>query len=433
MTRRRGLERTEMVGLIAALVLGVVTVLVFGRVINKLFASSSTTVTAQFADTELLSKGDPVRVDGVDVGEVKSLALNAGGASTTVGMTVSADALPLYGNATATIKWRTALGGSYSIAIDRGSPSAGKLTDLTIPESRTENQVEVDQLLTAFGAQERAGLQTMLRELPQALANPMQPGRLLSTLAKVAPTATVGLAAVRGTNAGDLRALVANTASTVAGLDTSNQAIHGVVQGAAATFQTTAAHQLDIRKTIVRAAAVMPNATTTLAQLQTTLGLADPLIAKLNGPAVDVAPTARTLRPVLVGASSLLHNAVPLLHALRPAATSLDVVARQATPLLQQLTPTFDGLANLVLPRLATVDPGTKHPAYEMIGPAILDLGAAADQFDSESHVLVFPVSADANPIDDIPCKVYLTGPKLIACESLLQAFGGLLGGAPVP
>jgi ABC-type transporter Mla subunit MlaD len=317
--------------------------------------------------------------------------------------------------------------------IDRGEPTSGALRNLTIPQRQTANQVELDQVLTALGPSQRAGMRTILTETPKSLADTQAPARLLSSVARVAPVGTVGVSALRGLQSGDLRRLVVNSGRTIDAVGATDGDLRTFVQSAAVTLQTTADRQQDLRQTIVRAAATEPLATTTLVNLAHTLSLADPLVAKLNVPAPDVAPAARVLRPVLLGANTLLRRAVPLLHSLRPAVSALAVAARVGKPLLDRLAPSLDRVANPILPRLAAVDPGSKHPTYQMLGPTIEGLGAAADQFDPASHMLVFPATLDANPIDESPCKVFLNNPdatKLISCDALLTLFGGLLGGA---
>jgi phospholipid/cholesterol/gamma-HCH transport system substrate-binding protein len=430
--RRLGLGHRELVGLGVLIVMFGGSLLVFSRAINGLFGPGTKTVKAVFGNTSLLANNSPVRVNGVDVGEVTGKTLDPGGSSTVVTMALRNNALPLYSNATATIKWRTVLGGSYAVVIDRGVPSSGTLRNLTIPQRQTANQVELDQILTALGPGQRVGLRTILHETPQALADTHAPARLLSAVARVAPDGAVGVAALRGLHSGDLSRLVDNSRRTIDALGGTDGDLRTFVQSAAGTLRTTAAREQDLRQTIVAAAATEPLATSTLTNLDRTLSLADPLVSKLNGPAPDVAPAARMLRPVLVGADTLLGHAVPLLRSLRPAVSSLAVAARVGKPLLDRLAPSIDRVANPILPRLAAVDPGTKRPTYEMLGPTIQGLGAAADQFDPQSHMLVFPATSDANPIDDSPCKVFLANPdatKLISCDALLTLLGGLFGG----
>ena len=105
------------VALIVGLVL--VTAFVFTGGVQSLLAPSGQTVTAVFSNTGLLAPGMPVRVNGVDEGQVTAVNLNPGAAGSTVTMTVYDDALPLYRDATAAIAFRNALGGNYAIEIGR--------------------------------------------------------------------------------------------------------------------------------------------------------------------------------------------------------------------------------------------------------------------------------------------------------------------------
>ena len=136
----------ETIGAIVLLIIVAVSALVLSGVLQDLLSGGGERVRVQFRDTGRLSKGDPVRIEGVRVGQVKTIELEHGGRAANVAAEVSDAAMPVYADARAVIRWRTLLGGAFAVDLDRGSPSAGELGDRAIPATRTDNQVELDEV-----------------------------------------------------------------------------------------------------------------------------------------------------------------------------------------------------------------------------------------------------------------------------------------------
>jgi len=424
-----GLDGKETLGLGVVAAVVAISLLVFSGVLQSTVKPSGTTVRAQFDTTGRLSTGDPVRVDGVRVGQVKDVALGADHRTAEVELEVLDDALPVYADARAVIRWRTLLGGAYAVDLDRGSPRAGELGDRPIVASRTDDQVELDEILTTFRTRQVAGMKTLLSELPVALAEPDEPGRVLDGLDRVSPTATVALRALRGRHEGDLRDLVVDAARTVRAIDGPSEPLRDVVEGAAATLRTTARREADIRATLARGARVLPQAQSTLTRLDVTLRNADPLIEELDAPARKLAPALDELRPVLSDADTLLTRARPLLTSLRPAVSSLARAARTATPLLAALRPSVERLDDRILPALAKRDAVSGRPAYQMIGPTFAGLTSVASRFDSGGHLVKLSAQFGERPFQTAPCMTFLTDPskeQIVSCELITQAIQDL-------
>jgi phospholipid/cholesterol/gamma-HCH transport system substrate-binding protein len=402
---------------------------VFSGTFQHVTAPGGTRAAAVFNSTARLAKGMPVRVGGVVVGRVDKVGLDPGKRSATVQMILQHEALPLYRDARADLRWRTALGANYSIELDRGSPAAGRLADLRIPESRTSSQVEVDQILSAIQAPERSGLKTTLTELPRALADKRQPAGALSALANASPQLSRGLSAVRGQQRGDLARLVANTARTVAAMSAEPARVSDLIEGGAGTVAVTARRSGDIQRTIADSAAVLPRVTNTLQRLDHTLQVADPVIADLRSAAPAVAPTLTRLRPAVTEADALLADAKPLVQRLRPAAKALAGAARAARPLVDELQPILARVDERILADLAKPDPVSGRPTYQMLGPTVASLDAAAAGYDSVSHFVTLTPGGGERAIDSLPCRTYFGqphSPKSITCESLDQLLHGM-------
>lgn len=414
-----------------------VVILIFGGLTDGLFSRGGERVTATFSDTgALFPKSAEVRERGLKVGDVKGVDVDQGGRSATVRMEISKDGLPLYRDATATIRWRSVLGGTVIVELDRGTPAAGEMsTPRHIPLQRTHTQVELDQVASVLRGDARDGLKTLLAETPRALAEPTQPARALGTLADVAPSVRAASRAIRGQREGDLRELVLQSSRAAKALDRP-RAVRDFVQGAAVTLETTAGRAPDLRRTIDLAGRIQPRIRTTLAALDSTLDHADPLIEDLREPAGQVASALARLRPVLSRTSALLHSARPLLRSLRPAASGLARAARIGDPLLRELTPTLERSDNTILKSAnEKKDRFNGLTLRESFGPTMAVFDGLTAHFDHMAHVVRFAASIGERELNATPCGTFLVNPtssQLVACKGLTEALNDVFTWHPV-
>lgn len=125
------------------------------------------TYKAQFVNVSGLENGNFVRVAGVDVGKVKSIAVQPD--STVVVEFSAADSVVLTEGSRAAVRFADLIGGRY-VALEQGAGGVKKLNPgATIPLSRTEPALDLDALVGGF------------RPLFQAL-NPDQVNKLTSQL-----------------------------------------------------------------------------------------------------------------------------------------------------------------------------------------------------------------------------------------------------------
>jgi ABC-type transporter Mla subunit MlaD len=116
---------------------------------------------AVFENAANIRDRSPVRIAGVDVGEVKSV--RSVGEAAEVTFTVSDDGRPVHEDAGVRIRPRIFLEGNFFLDLSPGSPSAAELPDGgTIPVSRTSTAVQLDELLTALQAPDRRNLVELL-------------------------------------------------------------------------------------------------------------------------------------------------------------------------------------------------------------------------------------------------------------------------------
>src|SRR3954453_19686432 len=103
----------------------------------------------------------PVRVAGVDVGQVTHISRQGNAAVVT--MEINSRGLPIHSDATVKIRPRIFLEGNWFVELQPGSPSAKTVdSGYTIPVTQTSDPVQLDQVLNALNTDTRANLQKFL-------------------------------------------------------------------------------------------------------------------------------------------------------------------------------------------------------------------------------------------------------------------------------
>lgn len=172
---RGSAQRTGMrpfaAGLIAVLVVGLGTFFAFTK-INP-FASPYE-LEAVFQQANRLAERSPVRIAGVNVGEVKSVEpLDDGSGYARVKMEIDDAGLPIHKDATLKVRSRLFLEGNYFVELRPGTPGTPKMSSGdTIPHQQTAAPVQFNQVLTALQSETRQDLRTLLREYSSALKGP---------------------------------------------------------------------------------------------------------------------------------------------------------------------------------------------------------------------------------------------------------------------
>jgi virulence factor Mce-like protein len=425
-SRRLGFDPRAALGLAVLVAGAMVWTLMFTGVLPALLRSPGTTVRADFRTTLGIVANDPVRINGVDVGQVAKVTLDPSARGATLQLDLNGSAGPIYRDATVSILWRTLLGANYAVSIDPGSPTAGSLGSATIPQSHTSSQVELDDITRTLQSGAQQGLRTLIQQLGPAFSDRAAPAATFSTLARVAPAVTAGVGAVRGQQPDvDLENLILQSSRAASALDAPDEGVQRFVQFAAATLQATSASADDIRSTISDAASVLPRADVTLTNLDHTLTLADPLIARLLPAAPSVAPTLAALRPTVSHADTLLREATPLLRTLRPTVSSLATTAQVGNPVLDQLEPALDQVNTQILPHLNELSPESREHYYEMIGPMFAGADGLSSGFDANGSFIRLTGSGGPEVLDTLPCHLQFNPgtSSLLACDTISGAF----------
>src|SRR5215210_1662031 len=159
------------IGLAVALLAAIGIYLAFAKQIP--FVGHGYELQAAFQNAATLRTDSPVRIAGVNVGKVTSVAEDPQNSDLArVTFTVYDEGLPIHRDATITIRPRLFLEGNFFLDLHPGSPSAPDLASgRTIPVTQTATAVQLDQVLSALQADSRGNLKRALEGFGTALTH----------------------------------------------------------------------------------------------------------------------------------------------------------------------------------------------------------------------------------------------------------------------
>lgn len=324
------------IGLIAV----VLTVLAFYLAITKsipFLSGHGYQLKAVFSDAQNIRADSPVRISGVNVGEVSDVqhVVNSDGRgqdAAIVTMDIKDSALPIRQDATAQLRPRLFLEGNLFVDLHPGSPSAPELSGgEVIPESQTSQSVQFDEVLTSLQAPVRQDLQIFLKEFGRGL---MKYGGAqgLRTSFKTSPAAYEYTSQVNeallGTQPGDLAGTISNLDVVARELNSNSTALQGLVTNLNTVSGAFAADQASLREAI--------------AELPQTLAVARPVLLKLNRDLPPLRAFAREALPGVKSANPALDAANPWIGQLRQLVSKPELRG-----LIKDLRPTVPRLARL--------------------------------------------------------------------------------------
>ena len=290
--------------------------------------------------------GDPVRIDGVDVGHVESV--DGDGRASRIQFTLDQSALPVHRDATLRIRARLFLEGSYYLQLNPGTPVAPSLPDGgTIPISHTSGPVQAYQVLSLFTGPVRRNLTVTINAFAQGFGPPgagslVQSGAAglkslapeLAPLFKDTALITQGL---RGTAPFDLPRLLRSSASVTGTLARSSRQLVGLLGGLNVTSRAL------VSSDRARAHSVQG--------IDQTLRVAPRSLRAVDSALPAVNRLSRALDPSLVLAPPILDNLTSIVRRL-----AAVLGPGQRGPLLKSLRATFQELPS-ILTQLASAFP----------------------------------------------------------------------------
>jgi len=401
--------------LAAIVVIVVACYLVFGGGLP--FGSSPFVLRAVFTANTNLHIPSPVRVAGVDVGEVTSVRRLGGSGSSQAGivtMNIDPAALPIHADATARIRSRIFLEGNFYVELHPGSPSAPILrSGATLPAANTAGPVQLDRVLSSLNAQARANLQTLVRGLGAALNEPptqaqdatQDPSvrgltggealnRSLRYSARAFEASAIVNEALLGERPGDLSRTVSGLANVFRGLSASPSELSGLVDSFTRTVTALASRQRQLSETVATLPSLLRNALGADAAL-------DASFAPTRAFAAAVIPGIRQLGPTV-------EVALPWLAQLTALASRRELggLLADLTPAIQQTSTSLGATRSLVnqagqLARCFSRDviptgnqvisdppSGTGEQVYRELFQSAVGLAGASQNFDGNGRYL---------------------------------------------
>jgi phospholipid/cholesterol/gamma-HCH transport system substrate-binding protein len=288
-------------------------------------------------DAQNIRAKSPVRISGVDVGQVTDVqhvtdAEGNGQDAAVVTMRLKDRALPIHQDATLQLRPRLFLEGNLFVDLHPGSPGAPDLdSGSVLPENQTSYSVQFDQVLTSLQAPVRENLQIFLKEFGNALdkyggAQGFQESFRTSPAA-YRYTSEVN-EALLGTQPGDLAGFVSNLGTVARELNANSAALQGTIANLNTVSGAFAAHQASLREAIV--------------ELPRTLAVGRPALEKLNRDFPQLRAFAREALPGTKAANKALDYANPWIGQLRQLVSKGELRG-----LVKDLRPTIPALASL--------------------------------------------------------------------------------------
>ena len=307
-------------------------------------------VRAEFADAAGLRDHSQVKVGGVTVGSVASMAITP---RDTALVTMRLRDTRAGADARAYIRPVNLLGEKY-VDLQPGDTRRPLASGSLIPHSRTATPVELDQLLDTLDASTRARLQILIDESGEALAG--RGADFGATLAALPPALDQARAMV-GAFAHDNRALgrmVVQSDRVVGAMAGRRRTLGALVATTADALGAVAGRDRQLAGTLRQAAPTFGQLHTTLARLHQTAKALAPAAAGMRASAPGLAATLRAL-PGFAAATR------PTLRTARAVAPTLTRLGVQATPVVARLRPVarrLDAFAGAFGPVSATFDHG---------------------------------------------------------------------------
>lgn len=395
----------------------VVLLIVFGFYLafaKKLpFTGVGYEVNATFNNAVNIRTTSPVRIAGVNVGEVTGV--ERVGNDSRVTFTVADEGRPIHTDAFVKIRPRIFLEGNFFLDIDPGSPSSPELGDGgSIPVTHTATAVQLDEVLTALQSPQREDLQellegfgTALDHRPTAAEDLTQDPDVQGLTAAEALNKTfdygeaagrdtaIVFQALQGTEPHDLSGLIRSTSRFMAAIASREQQLQDLLTNFNITTGALAAESDDLSETVRLLGPTLSTTRTSLFHLNETLPYLRTFAIELRPGIAELPATIRATDPWLTQAKPLLGKAelgglVKLLRQGQPYLSGATGAGLSAFP---SLTKTSNCFSNVVVPtgdQVITDQFSTGQPNYREAFYGFTALAGESQNFDANGPYVRF-------------------------------------------
>jgi phospholipid/cholesterol/gamma-HCH transport system substrate-binding protein len=362
-------------------------------------------VRAAFETVNNLKPNSPVRIAGVNVGEVTKVKHVKGGKGAVITMRIDDRSIDIRRDARLKVRPRIFLEGNYFVDIKPGTPSAPELGEgETIPVQQTAAPVQFGQVLTALQSDTRRDLQVVLDEYGRALSARGGQGynRSIRYWKSAYRDSAVVNEATLGVLDHDLSGYIDGAGAVAEAFDRDPDALKNLV-----TDFSTTANALAVES---------ENLSATIAELPRTLAAGRRALGSLNAafPAfrrfiAAMRPAARSSRPALDAALPFVTQARRLVSRpelrglvadLRRTVPNLVELNEGGVPLQRQIRALSSCQNTIVLPWTEDKVPDPKFPAqgrvFEEAPKGLPGLAGESRSFDANGQY-VRSLAATAN------------------------------------
>jgi phospholipid/cholesterol/gamma-HCH transport system substrate-binding protein len=352
-------------GIIALVLIAVLTFWGFTR-LNPFKSTFELKGTFQSANN--LQPKSPVRIAGVNVGQVTDVQPLGSGKGATVTMEIQSDGLPIHQDAEMKIRPRIFLEGNFFVDILPGSPSSPALkSGATVPINQTSTPVQLGDLLTSLQSDTRSDLRTLIEEYAQkGLGNggAQAYNRALATAPEAFRTSSIANDATLGLQPHDLSHLLRGQQRLFAALSTNPATLQDLVTNLRITTGAFARQDVALQATIPALRDVLKVGTPALVSL-------DRALPPLRAFAHDALPGTRSSGPAIDASLPFIHQARLLVRPqelrglvadLRPTIPALARLNRSTIPFLNEGRALSACQNNVLLPFAKTPIPDPDFP-----------------------------------------------------------------------
>ncbi len=359
------------------------------------FRAKSYEIKVPFNEATQLAEQSDVRISGVNVGKVQSIALAPNRKQALATVAIDDQYAPLPKSTRAILRTKTLLGETY-IELTPGSRKGPELADGgTLPEANIAESVQLDEIFRTFNAPTRHAFQEWMQEAAVAINGQGQ--NLSYAIGGLEPTFTEfdKLFRILSTQKLAVSQLFRNGATTFQALRGREGELANLIQSSNAVFSTTARRDQDIEALFRAFPTFLDESKLTLDRLKGFSLKADPLMRQLVPAAEQLSPTLIALSklapeskaffeglgPVIKRAPAgfaafrkifrdefppLLRALDPFLRNLNPILVGLKLYKSELTSFFGNLAATFSG----ELPANPGEPESAEHPHYlRVIGP----------------------------------------------------------------
>jgi phospholipid/cholesterol/gamma-HCH transport system substrate-binding protein len=304
-------------------------------------------VQVAFPEATTLATEADVRVAGVSVGKVRTLAVDGNRNRTVATLELDREFAPLHADARAMLRQKTLLGETY-VELTPGSAARTLPEGARLADGQVADTVQLDEIFDSLDPATRASFRTWQQQLSKGIAGR---GRdfndALGTLPGFAADASDVLRVLDSQDAA-LQRLVKNTGVTFAALTENEQQLQTLITSSKRVFDATASRNDALAESIRIFPTFLDESKATLARLQEFSTDTRPLVQDLRPVAQDLKPTLTDVRALAPDLEAFFRNLDPVIEASKTGLPAARDTLKGAEPLLAKLHP-FLGQLNPML------------------------------------------------------------------------------------